>query len=142
MLGIVRLLWRLIRPPPQALASHRPRERALAAAVHWAFYGILLGKPLGGWIILSTGSSNKPMLLYYAVPWPYFPGVHGLAESTRKVLDHGFGFTHEVLGYTSLALLVLHLGAVAKHHLLDGDAVLARMLPFMGHRSRVRPIGR
>jgi cytochrome b561 len=35
------------------------------------------------------------------------------------------------LNYTLLALVIVHVGAALKHHVVDRDGVLARMLPFV-----------
>jgi len=129
LLSVLRLLWRLVRPPPGALSHQRPWERATATAVHWAFYAIMLALPLTGWIVVSTTSSREPMSLYFVGTLPYFPGVHDLARATRKALDEDFGLAHKVLAFNVAGLLVLHLGAIAKHEFLDRVAVLSRMLP-------------
>ena len=36
---------------------------------------------------------------------------------------------HETLNFTLLALVVLHAAAALKHHFIDRDTVLTRMLP-------------
>jgi cytochrome b561 len=136
LLSVLRLAWRLVRPAPEP-ASRKPWEKAAAAAVHWAFYVVMIGMPLSGWIVVSTSPLNIPTLLYHLVPWPHVPGVHDLADPARKAVNHAFGLTHETLAFGSLALLALHLGAVAKHELLDREAVLVRMLPLVGRPSPV-----
>lgn len=134
LLSVLRLLWRLVSPPPPSVGL-APWEAAAAAAVHWAFYGIMIGMPLSGWIVVSTSPLNIPTLLYHLVPWPHFPGVHDLAEPSRKAVNHAFGVTHEMMAFGALALLALHLGAVAKHELFDSHPVLRRMLPFVGRHA-------
>lgn len=135
LLSVLRLGWRLVGPRPEP-APLEGWEKPAATAVHWAFYGIMIGMPLSGWIIVSTSPLNIPTLLYHLVPWPHFPGVHDLAEPTRKAVNHAFGLTHTALAFGSLALLALHLGAVAKHEILDGRPVLRRMLPFAGRLAK------
>jgi cytochrome b561 len=38
---------------------------------------------------------------------------------------------HATLNFSLLALVFLHAGAALKHHVVDRDGVLARMLPFL-----------
>lgn len=130
LLSVLRLAWRLAQPTPEP-PWLRPWEKAAAAAVHWGFYVIMIGLPLTGWIVVSTSPLNIPTLLYHVVPWPHFPGVHDLAAPARKAVNGAFGETHEALAFGTLGLLALHLGAVAKHELIDRQTVLARMLPFL-----------
>ena len=131
LLSVLRLIWRLANPPPELPASLAPWERAAARTVHWGFYVIMIGMPLSGWIVVSTSPLNIPTQLYHLVPWPHFPGVHDLATPARKAVNRTFGATHETLAFGALALLALHLGAVAKHQFLDREPILGRMLPFV-----------
>lgn len=138
LLSVLRLAWRLASPPPPEAPSLKPWEKATAKAVHWAFYVIMIGMPLSGWIVVSTSPLNIPTLLYHLVPWPHFPGVHDLADPAKKAVNHVFDLTHVTLAFGSLVLLALHLGAVAKHELLDREPVLFRMLPLVGRRSSAK----
>jgi cytochrome b561 len=137
VLSVLRLASRLVRPPPEP-ATLKAWEKAAATAVHSAFYVVMIGMPLSGWIVVSTSPLNIPTLLYHVAPWPHFPGVHELAGSARKAVNHAFSLTHESMAFGSLGLLALHLGAVAKHELLDREAVLARMLPFVNRPAPVK----
>jgi cytochrome b561 len=139
LLSVLRLVWRLVSPPPELPPSLQPWERAASTAVHWAFYVIMIGMPLSGWIVVSTSPLNIPTLLYHLVPWPHFPGVHDLAAPARKAVNHAFGVTHMTLAFGALVLLALHLGAVAKHEFVDRKRVLPRMLPFAGRASHLEP---
>jgi cytochrome b561 len=38
-----------------------------------------------------------------------------------------------ILNFSMAGLVLAHLGAALKHHLIDRDDVLARMLPFLAH---------
>ncbi len=39
---------------------------------------------------------------------------------------------HEALNFGMAGLVLAHSGAALKHHFIDRDGVLARMLPFLG----------
>jgi cytochrome b561 len=130
LLSVLRLAWRLANPPPPEPSTLQPWERVAAQAVHWGFYVIMIGMPLSGWIVVSTSPLNIPTLLYHLVPWPHFPGVHTLPEAPKAAVNYAFDLTHVVLAWGAVALLALHLGAVAKHELFDRHPILGRMLPF------------
>jgi polyisoprenoid-binding protein YceI len=95
--------------------------------VHVGFYGIMIGLPLTGWIAVSTSATNIPTLLYGAVPWPHFPGFAHLAAPARHAWSLRASSSHELLVKLTYALLLLHLGAVAKHQLIDRDSVFGHM---------------
>jgi hypothetical protein len=100
-----------------------------AAAVHWGFYVIMIGLPLTGWIMVSASNVASPIVLYGLVPWPAVPGLADL-DPASKAMWHAFGQNgHGILALSAIVLIALHLGAAAKHQLLDRDTVLARMAP-------------
>lgn len=121
----LRLGWRLVNPTPDLPDTLSARERVLAKGAHWAFYGIILAMPISGWIISSA--ANFPVSFYGLFTLPDLVGpdedLQGLAEQV-----------HFVLGLTLGALLLVHLAAVAKHHVVLKDRVFVRMLP--------KPLGR
>ena len=43
---------------------------------------------------------------------------------------------HRFANYTMAALIVMHAAAALKHHVVDRDDVLARMLPFLKPGTR------
>jgi cytochrome b561 len=129
VLSLARLAWRLWRPPPPEPATLRPWERAASATVHWSFYAIMIGMPLTGWAAATASPLNIPTLVFHVLPWPGFPGVHGLGAPARRSVETLTGGVHLALAWAMVALLALHIGAALKHQFIDDDAVLARMVP-------------
>ena len=123
----LRLAWRLFHRPPPHPAGMPARERRAAGAAHAILYGLLIGLPLTGWAVVSLSPFNIPTVLYGLVPWPHLPLAPLLtdpagAEGAVKLL-HAYG------AWFLTALLVLHVAAALRHHLILRDGVLARMLP-------------
>lgn len=136
-LSLARLAWRLLGPAPPPLPAGMKRwEKGVAHAVHWAFYVLMIGLPLTGWVVVSASPTNIPTLLYKIVPFPHLGFVHNLPMAVRRSLGDQVGEVHEWLAWSMAVLFVLHVGAALKHQFIDKDGVLARMAPFF--RS-VRP---
>lgn len=129
LLSLGRLAWRLThRPPPHPVGQ--PRWETIAShIVHVAFYGIMIGLPVTGWIIVSTSKLAIPTILYGVIPWPHIPGLPELAAGPKHAWHQVGEVGHGLLVKTTYLLLALHLGAVAKHQILDRDAVLGHMAP-------------
>ncbi|TCS18107.1 YceI family protein [Caulobacter sp. BK020] len=129
LLSLARLAWRLFhRPPPHPVGQ--PRWETIASKiVHVGFYGIMIGLPLTGWIIVSTSKLTIPTVLYGAIPWPHMPFLSELAAGPKHLWNQAGLAAHQLLVWLTYGLLALHLGAVAKHQILDRDEVLGHMAP-------------
>ena len=124
LLSLVRLGWRIAHPWPLFPDDMARWERILARATHILFYGLLIGAPLLGWAAASAGSAPE-VPLFGAIPAPNLPVPEGedLAES--------LGGLHKAMVKAIYAVLALHILGALKHHFLDRDEVLHRMLPLL-----------
>jgi cytochrome b561 len=123
-LTLLRIVWRLMHPVPP-LPGHMTRiEVALAKSSHTVFYILMLAMPMTGWAMVSTSMKRFPINYFGLGQAPYLP------LEQAKPLAHYFGSAHELLGYTAIALIAVHVLAAFKHHVFDRDDVLMRMLPW------------
>jgi cytochrome b561 len=119
----LRLAWRLTqRPPP--LPTMPVWQRRAAVGVHWALYALLLAIPVSGWLYSSAAGVPTVYLGLWQLP-DLVAKDQALAEALKLV--------HKSLNFALLALLVVHIAAAVKHHFVDRDGLLARMLPGRGH---------
>ncbi len=121
LLAVLRLLWRLVSPPPPLLPMPAWQRRA-AAATHYLLYALMLVIPLSGW--LYSSAAGVSVVYLGLVPLPDL-------VAASKPLAANLKLVHKVLNVSLLILVLLHIAAALKHHLLDGDETLARMLPFL-----------
>lgn len=126
LLAFARLGWRLAGKAPAALLSLTELQQKLATAMHWLFYGFMIGAPLAGWTTASLSPNAEVINLYGVLPWPMIPGVPELASKANEHLAHE---VHEIIVFAMLGLLVLHIGAALWHHFRLKDDGLKRMLP-------------
>ena len=120
VLASVRLLWRLGHAPPPLPASMRGWERRAAQTSHALLYALLFALPLSGYFYsLSTG---YPIVWFGIIPLPV---VIGPDPALKPVLVA----VHHLLAWAMLAIVAVHAAAALKHHLVDRDDVLRRMLP-------------
>ncbi len=132
LLSLFRLGWRLGHPPPALPDTLKPWERIAARVTHWGFYGVMIGMPLTGWLIVSTSPLNVPTVLYGLIPWPHLPFFADAADP--QAISDRFAGAHEVLAFGAIGLVFLHVGAALKHHFVLKDDVLIRMLPLLRRR--------
>ena len=120
VLSIARLGWRLGHPAPALPAGIPGWQRGLAGLTHAALYALMILMPLTGWWFVSAATKKNPLDWFGLFPIPYLPVTAGGG------LTHE---AHEILGWAMLALIVLHVGGALKHHLIDRDTILLRMVP-------------
>jgi len=120
-----RLFWRLTHPAPALPATVPIWQRRAAALSHALLYALLFVIPLSGWLMSSA----------LGVQVVYF-GVLPLPDLVEKdqALGEQLKLAHLALNLTLLGLVVLHVAAALKHHFLDRDEILHRMLPAVRRR--------
>lgn len=124
VLTVVRIGWRLINPVPPLPAGMPAWQRWGAHLSHFGLYALMLAIPLSGWAAVSASTLGIPTLLFGAVELPSLP------IAPDRDTHEFFEGTHDLLGNLMIGLLILHVLAALKHHFVDRDTVLRRMLPF------------
>ena len=121
-LALLRLLWRSGQPAP-ALPATLPRaQRRLAQGTHALLYLLLLAMPLSGWMMSSA--KNYPVSWFGLLQ---LPDLVAPGNATYEAMHTAHEWMAGLLALTAL----LHLLGALKHHFLDRDDVLRRMLPFV-----------
>lgn len=126
-LSLFRLGWRLTHTAPPLPAAMPRWEQLAAKLAHLAFYGIMIGLPLSGWLLVSTSKINIPTLLFGVAPMPHLPWFVSLTADAKAGWHELAEVSHSLLALGTAALLALHLGAVLKHQLLEKDEVFGHM---------------
>ena len=122
---IIRLIWRVVSPPPKPLSSYSPLVRITAVAAHGLLYGLLIAILFSGYLISTA--DGKPVSVF---GWFSLPAVlTGAGEQADLAGD-----IHLWLAWSIVILSVLHGLAALKHHFIDRDITLKRMLG-LGIRS-------
>ncbi|WP_295002403.1 cytochrome b [uncultured Dechloromonas sp.] len=115
-----RLLWRFANRPP-ALPDSMPKLMQFAAhAGHLLLYVLMIAIPLSGWLM----SSAKGFQTVYFGLLP----IPDLLDKNKEVGDL-LALVHKSLNLLFVAVLAGHIGAALKHHFIDKDDILTRMLP-------------
>lgn len=132
LLSIARLAWRLTHTPPPHAPGMRQWEKTLASAAHWLFYGLIVGIPLTGWLVLSASSRTDWLKGVFGFQWPRVPFMHAVAPTQMQAVHDLLAQLHVFLAtWILISMLALHLGAIIKHHVFDKDPIIRRMWPFM-----------
>ena len=116
-LVIFRITWRLGNLMPELELPWL--EKIAARSMHWALYIFMFAMPLTGWLITSAAALPVSFFGLFTVPNLIAP------NEQYRVL---FELFHEYLGYALIAAISLHTAAALKHHFINKDTILRRML--------------
>ncbi len=120
LLVLVRLAWRIAHRPP-ALPDSMPKTMQLAAhAGHLGLYLLMLAIPLSGWLMSSAKG--------FQTVWFGVLPIPDLLDKNKELGDL-LQQVHMLLNLAFIAILAGHIGAALKHHFIDKDDILTRMLP-------------
>lgn len=115
--GFWRVGWRLAQGFPSE-AAVMPRWQVLASkATHWGLLITVLALPISG--ILKSIYGGRPVSAF---------GLIIPAQAKVDWITNVAGATHQYASWMCIALLILHVGAALKHHYVDQDTTLRRML--------------
>lgn len=120
-IALARILWALTQTKPVPLHPERRAETFAAETVHWLLYGSLVAVPLSGWVHHAATAGFAPIW------WPLGQSLPLVPES-ETVAGIASGL-HWVFAWVLVVSLVLHVAGAVKHHVIDRDATLRRMLP-------------
>lgn len=119
--ALARIAWAISQPKPAGLHPERKAESFLAELVHWLLYGSLVLVPLTGWIHHASTAGFAPIWWPFGQNLPMVPKSEALAGLTAGL--------HIVFERVLVISIALHVVGALKHHFIDKDDTLRRMLP-------------
>jgi cytochrome b561 len=119
-LVLVRCLWRLTHAAPPLPADMPRWQQLVAEGTHYLLYALMIAIPLTGWLMSSAKGFQT---VYFGVlPIP------DLLDKNKELGDT-LALVHKLLNFTMIGLIIAHAAAALKHHFVDKDQILRRMLP-------------
>lgn len=116
---LLRLLWRFLSPPPAPLANHGPLTRLGSRTGHALLYLGLFALLVSGYLISTADGRPIEVFGWFQVP-ALITGIPDQEDLAGEI--------HEYLAWGLVGLAVVHALAALKHHFIDRDATLRRML--------------
>ena len=116
---VVRVIWRFINPPPAPLSEHTRLEVFSAHAAHAVLYVLLFVAMVSGYLITTADGSSISVFGWFDVP-----SVTGQVKGMEDIA----GTIHYWSTWAIVVLAGIHALAALKHHFVDRDRTLLRML--------------
>ena len=114
---VARRWWRAALPP-----LGKDWEQRAAAAMHRLFLLLMAVIPVSGYLISTSAGAAIP--LPGGLAMPALSSLSALSDGAREAAVA----VHYWSAYAIFALAALHASAACKHHFIDRDDVLRRML--------------
>jgi cytochrome b561 len=114
---LTRFVWRQANPVPALPDTLKPYEKRIALANHWAFYALIIGQPIGGYLLVNAHGFAVP---FFGIELPK------LLQKNESLAD-AFFLLHACGAFVLIALILLHVAAALRHEFLLGDNTLRRM---------------
>ncbi|MEM1273886.1 MAG: cytochrome b/b6 domain-containing protein [Pseudomonadota bacterium] len=119
--AVVRILWAVVQPRPVALGTAHGWQAFMAEVVHYALYAALIIVPLSGWLHHAATDGFAPIWWPFGQNLPFIPTSEPLAAALAQI--------HFAASFLLAGLIGLHIAGALKHHVIDRDPTLLRMLP-------------
>ena len=116
---VIRLIWKTTQTQPSPLSNYSKFERVVGHIVHNLLYLLVFVIMLSGYLISTADGRGIEVFGLFSVP--------SLGELFSEQEDIA-GFVHEYAAYIIAFMVGLHALAALKHHFIDKDITLKRML--------------
>jgi len=126
LFAVIRVYWRSTHRPPVLPDTMLRWEKIAAESVHHLLYILIFIVPVTGWLMSSAKGFQT--VWFGVLPLPDLVGKN-------KELGDLLHEVHEMLNYIMLGLVIAHVGAAIKHHFIERDDILTRMVPFLARKS-------
>lgn len=119
ILILFRLGWRFFDTSPNSIVGHKRWEVFSAYAAHGLLYVLIFVATVSGFLISTADGSSVSVFGWFEVP-----SVTGQV----KGLEDTAGLVHYWSTWALVVLSLIHAAGALKHHFMDRDETLRRML--------------
>lgn len=116
---VFRVVWKMANTSPSPLPGHKRWEVRSAHLAHFMLYVLIFVAMTSGYLISTADGSSISVFDWFSVP-----SVTGQIKGMEDIA----GDVHYWATWAIVVLAGLHAAGALKHHLLDRDRTLTRML--------------
>lgn len=128
LLVVPRVLWRMKNGWPVPVSQYSSIEQILAKIVHWV---LILGSvlmPISGFMMSAVGGFGVAVFGFELVAMNPDPSDPTQMLAHNKDIAMAAHSAHHWIGEAMIIAVLLHIAGAFKHHLIDKDGTLRRML--------------
>jgi cytochrome b561 len=125
---LLRVGWRIKQGWPAPAGQYSKIEQRLAKITHWTLLLGTLAMPITGMLYSAMSGHGFDIFGWILVNTHYDPINAGQVIPRSELVSSLSEQAHEIIGYTLAIAIILHIAGACKHHFLDKDHTLKRML--------------
>ena len=125
---LVRVVWRLKNGWPTPIRDYPAWEHKLAVTTHWVLILGTIIMPISGFIFSGAGGYGVDVFGWILVRSNHNPANLAEVIPFNKAISEVAHEIHEIVGILLAIALILHIAGALKHHIIDKDRTLLRML--------------
>ena len=118
-LMLFRVIWRARQSQPMPLPNHTKLEKKIGRIMHSMLTVLIFLILFSGYLISTADERGISVFELFDVP-----GFGSMIENQEDVA----GIFHQYAAYLLISMVLLHAAAALKHHFVDKDETLTRML--------------
>ncbi len=119
LIATFRLIYRFSSKQPTQLSAMPDWQIKASHASHALLYLMLFALPISGWLMSSASA--------YSVSWFNLLALPDFISPNEQTADL-LATVHFTLAKALILIAALHIGAAIKHHVVDQDTILVRIL--------------
>lgn len=124
---IFRFIWREFGKKTAPLTGHKPWEKRASKIVHYTLYALLFLMFPSGYFITTAEGQSLDVFSWFSLP---------ATVTEIENLENMAGEVHEIMAYSVIALVIIHALGALKHHFIDRDETLLRMIRVKNDTSK------
>lgn len=128
LIVIPRIFNRLRNGWPPAAAEYKPSEKLLSSIVHYLLIIGTLLMPVSGAMMSALGGYGIDVFGLELVAQNFNPSSPEEFMPINADIASLASQVHSLTGYVLVAAIILHIAGAFKHHFVDKDGTLKRML--------------
>ena len=125
---IARIIWRTLNGWPKPVSQYSTIEHTLAKVIHWVLIIGTLSMPVSGMMMSGGGGHGLFIFDWELLAKNIDPSDPSMTLPLSEAIASLGKSMHGLLGNIMIAAIVLHVVGAFKHHIIDKDATLRRML--------------
>ncbi len=114
-----RLLWSAFNRRPDPVAGSKKLDTIMARTAHYSLHLLMVLIVVSGYLISTAKGASISVFEWFEVP-ATLGGIPNQEDIAGEI--------HKILAYAIIGLATLHTAAAFKHHFIDKDETLRRMI--------------